>query len=296
MQEMTFNMVEHRINSTPDNPLIIYPIGDIHRETDNCDVERWKYFLKRLRKDVDDGKNVRLIGMGDFNDFAAWGDRKKIRNANMHESTIAELDRAAMRHCRELADELAFTKGLWLGLVQGNHRWDFTFESGVQGQSSDDYYAERFGCPNLGAMGYIRLGIFVRKNSRSCVRCDIVIHHGRAGGKLAGTTINQIDDMRVVFPDADIYIMGHDHRKVAVPVTSLQAMTGRNHEMYLRQHRQWLMRSGSFLRGYVPGKSSYIVRSILRPTDLGVVKIKHGYKRHYEGGVDRVTNDIHVEY
>lgn len=236
-----------------------------------------------------------FIGLGDWNEFAAWGDRRKIRNASLHESTIMELDHSALRHCRDMTDELAFTKGKWAGLVQGNHRWDFSLQPGMEGMSSDDYYAEQLGTRNLGDVAYIRISVsFGNTNKRKQI--DVAIFHGKAGGKLAGTTINQVDDLRRVFPGADVYIMGHDHRKVAVPMTTLWAERQVRGKMKLKQKRQWLMRSGSFLRGYIDGEASYIVGKILAPTDLGIVKIKCGFTRVRDGNEESICNDIHVEY
>lgn len=299
MRDSVFNMHMEKIklNGAHDE-LIIYPVSDVHRDTPLCDTERWKKFLSKAKQEIDEGKNVRFIGIGDWNDFAAWGDRKKIRNASLHESTIQRLDDAALKDCQRMMDELAFTKGRWLGLIQGNHRWEFTYVSGLEGKSSDDYYAEQLGTKNLGDAGYVRVGLQAAGNKRTSL--DILLYHGRAGGKLAGSTINQMEDLTSVFPACDIYLSGHDHRKVAVPLSTLWVGDCCSQGLKLKQKRQWLIRSGSFLRGYVDGESSYIVSKMLRPTDLGIVKIKAKISRQTSkvNGVvdDRVVPDVHVEY
>jgi len=294
MQESTFNMAEYTVTLDKIGETFeIIPIGDVHRETDNCDTERWKAFLKHLKKDLK--KSTVLIGTGDWNDFAAWGDRRKIRNANLHESTVNELDRSALNHCTQMLDELWFAKDNFAGLIQGNHRWEWSFGD-LAGKSSDDYYAERLNCPNLGELGYIRIHVKYKNTNKSHI-VDVVMHHGKAGGKLAGSTINQVDDLRAIFPDADVYIMGHDHRKVAVPVTVLKVHCRyKGKGLMVKQKRQWLTRSGAFLRGYVEKKANYIVRALLRPTDLGIIKILCRGNRDNTGGKDIVTSDIHVWY
>lgn len=301
MRDSVFGMnkVEVRMNGMSDE-LIIYPVSDVHRDTGLCDVDRWRGFLKKAEEEIKSGKNVLFLGVGDWNDFSAWGDRKKIRNASMHESTIARLDGAALRDCQQMVDELSFTKGHWGGIIQGNHRWDFTYAAGLAGKSSDDYYAEQLGAKMLGDAGYVRL-IARYPNTRKTMTIDILLYHGRAGGKLAGSTINQIEDLTSVFPACDLYICGHDHRKVAVPLSTLWVDKACSQGMKLKQKRQWLIRSGSFLRGYMDGESSYIVSKMLRPTDLGIVKIKCKISRCLSGNEDgtrddRCVSDIHVEY
>jgi len=297
MKESVFNMhhVDIQLNSLNDK-FVIYPVSDVHRETPLCDVDRWKGFLAHTKQEIADGQQTYFIGIGDWNDFAAWGDRKKLRNASLHESTIIRLDEGALRDQQSIVDELAFTKDRWVGMIQGNHRWEYTLLPDMEGMSSEDYYAEQLNTRNLGDAAYIRLSVSFKTKPSMSRKIDIVTYHGKAGGKLAGTTINQVDDLKRVFPEADIYITGHDHRKVAVPTTTLWASSQKKGNMKLTQKRQWLMRSGSFLRGYVEGESSYIVRKMLAPTDLGVVKIKCGFKRDQRDGDDRTVNDIHVEY
>jgi len=254
-------------------------------------MDRWKAFIKYAKKELK--PSTVFIGTGDWNDFAAWGDRNKIKNSNLHESTIEALDRTAMGHCKEMLDDLWFAKDNFAAIIQGNHRWDFTFGA-LAGECSDDHYADKLNCENLGDLGYLRIHVKY-KNTNKTHNIDVVMHHGKAGGKLAGSTINQVEDMRAVFPNADIYVMGHDHRKVAVPVTSLNVVSGRK-GLALKQKRQWLTRSGAFLRGYVPNSPKYIIKKILRPTDLGIIKMICGANRDCSGGKDILTYDIHTYY
>ena len=272
--------------------LTIRPFGDVHRDTPNCDLDRWKEWLKCVKKNHNE--NTWYLSSGDLLDFMSWSERKKIRNASLHESTISRLDAAALNDCTSMLDDLWFAKDKFIGFVQGNHTWEFT-DGDLAGKSADQYFAERMNSRWLGDLAYIRLRIGFKNTSKKA-KIDIVCCHGKAGGKLAGSTVNQLDDLRVIFPNADMYVMGHDHRKVAVPVTSLHATHATKNGLRIKEKRQWLIRSGSFLRGYVPNQAGYIVKALLRPTDLGVPEIKCGFKRDCSGGTDVITNDIKVEY
>jgi hypothetical protein len=59
-------------------------------------------------------------------------------------------------------------------------------------------------------------------------------------------------------------------------------------------HRKVLLaRTGSFLKGYVPGKVSYVTDRLLNPTNLGVIKIEVTPKRGDGKGYDCDELDIH---
>ena len=120
------------------------------------------------------------------------------------------------------------------------------------------------------------------------ISMDIVPCHGKAGGKLAGTTINQVEDLKRIFPVADIYVMGHDHQRGAWPKSILLADDRGN----IKQKRQFLARSGSFKKGYVDGVSGYEVGRLLTPSDLGAIIFSVSVHRDQKDGGDRYILDI----
>lgn len=103
--------------------------------------------------------------------------------------------------------------------------------------------------------------------------------------------INQVDDMKQIFPVADLYIMGHDHQRAARPVSVLVPMYDHNGSIYIKQMRQFLCRSGSFKKAYVPDTSSYEVGRLLRPADLGALQIEIGFHGD-KTETDRVITDL----
>ena len=87
MMDSIFGMAEYTVTlDKVGDTFEIIPIGDVHRDTPNCDIDRWKAFLKYQKQEMK--PSTVFIGTGDWNDFAAWGDRKKIRNADLHEIAL----------------------------------------------------------------------------------------------------------------------------------------------------------------------------------------------------------------
>jgi len=266
------------------------PFGDTHRDTPSCDTDRWRWFLDGCKKYPQD--RTWYLGMGDFNDFASSKEQKIIHNSALHEQTKDKFDDIVIRDNRRIANEMSFMRGRFLGMLDGNHNWVFK-----NGKTATEDLAERLQAPYLGWLTHITVNIRIHNTtgkrlkgnySTGDIRMYIVACHGKAGGKLAGATINQVDDLKRVFPVADIYAMGHDHQRAAHP-TSVLVPSNRGSE--LKQKRQFLVRSGSFKKGYVDGVSGYEVGRLLRPSDLGAVVLPISIHRDTRE-TDRLILDI----
>ena len=266
----------------------IQPVGDVHRFAPNCVVEKWKNFCDWAKKE--DTPYTYYLMMGDMDDFASSSERQILTSEKLHESTKKFFDKHAYKAIDELISEIDFMKDRTIGCIQGNHYWEFE-----SGESSTQYIAEALNAKWLGDVAYIRLNINFT-NSNKHMSIDIVAAHGKAGGKLVGTSLNQVDDLKRIFPNADIYIMGHDHHKGAwsTSVLEVKHKSRNENDLIVCQKRQWLARSGSFLAGYLEGEQSYIVKRLYRPTDIGVVRFRCDFFRDCKNDSDNLIKDIHV--
>lgn len=270
----------------------IIPIGDVHQDTRSFCKRRWNRMVEAEMSPVP--KNTYFLGTGDWNDMVSESERKKILNNALHESTMNYMDKSNIGNCDEFLEKLAPTikpkDNRWIGVGSGNHHWPFT-SGDWDGTTSDQYYASQLGCEYLEDLYYIILT--VRCGNRK-MEVHIVGCHGRAGGKLAGTTLNQVDDLRKIFPFADIYIMGHDHRRAAIPMSCLDVIMCKG-KAIMREKTQWLCRSGSFKRAYVVGQDNYEVGKY-HPNSIGYIKLIIGIDRCRQGGQDTLAPDIKVLY
>ena len=64
--------------------------GDVHRDSPSCDVDRWKWWLSRMKKQHT--KNTYYFGMGDYFDFASDSEKLILKNPKLHDDTKFRFD------------------------------------------------------------------------------------------------------------------------------------------------------------------------------------------------------------
>jgi len=267
------------VNSFARDLIKIHVFGDIHRDTKACDEERFKDWLKYTKQTQDD--NTYYICMGDVHDFASTSEKQKLE-ASVHETTRAKFDELAEYQNRKFAKEINHMQGKILCFVEGNHSWNFE-----NGTSSDEDLAERMGSEFVGWLCHYTI-TFREKVSNKCINLYFALCHGRAGGRRAGSSINQVEDMKVIFPVAHVYCMGHNHQRGAVPDSVLIP----NQLGEIKQLSQLLCRSGSFKKAYEPEANNYEPSRLFRPADLGALELQIRIRRNSKDGNDILIPDI----
>jgi len=263
-------------------PIYVIPFGDIHRSSQLCDREKWADFLGWAKEK----KDAYFLGMGDYDDLGSTSERKLLNSKDLHEATIDTLDDLYMRHTWELSEEMKFMKGRLIGLMEGNHYGEF--QSGI---TTTQKMCDILGAKYLGVSAFIRLTLKqIHDKSKHSSSVDIWAHHGKGASRMAGGSLNAVEHMAGA-AEADIYLMGHDHKKSVAYSTRLYLGESNRGVPSLKQRKILLARTGSFLRGYVPGKVSYVADRMLNPSNLGTVKIELTPRQNAKG--DRYI-DIHA--
>jgi hypothetical protein len=255
----------------------LIPFGDVHRDAPGFAHEEWKEFLAYARKQ----KKALFLGMGDYQDCASTSERTIISDDRLHESTKEILNGHAKGVVKTLANELAFMRGKLLGLIGGNHY--FAFNSG---ETSDQALCYELGTKFLGVCSLIRLTFRCGPGKHS-VSFDIMAHHGRGGGSLAGSTFNTVEKMQNVM-DADCYLMGHDHSKGCVPARPRLRLTQGGGVLGVKERTPVLGRTGSFLKAYEPGMVGYNVDCARSLVSLGWIELSLEIQRDRSGGEDEM--------
>jgi len=249
--------------SNYNEPIYLFPFGDVHRSSDNCNKTKWLEFLDWAKHK----ERAYFLGMGDYDDLASASERIILGSKGLHESTKDTIQGLYEINTKRFQKEIEFMNGRLIGLLEGNHYGEF--ESGF---TTTQYLAQLMKVKYLGVSSFIRLRFFKKDNKRKYANIDIWAHHGKGAARMVGGSLNKVQNM-IEAANADIYLMGHDHKKSCGYVSTLELSHGKG-ALKLRNKKKLIGRTGSFLKGYVPEKVSYVADMALNPTDLGVLKIE----------------------
>ncbi len=240
--------------------------GDVHWDSPNHADAVWQEDLEYFR-----GlplKETYFLGMGDYLDSTSTTERECLGQISkqMHETFKRDTQALQQAKIDKFADEISFMKGRLIGLLNGNHY--FEFQSGING---DQKLADKLDCKYLGVCALIRLSLVAHGR---CQTIDIFAHHGMGTSRLIGGSINRVAQM-FEGVEADIAIMGHDHKRGAMPTTPRLFLhcDHRTGALKVKQRESWAIRSGSYLASFRAGESNYNVDACRMPSSLGHVEI-----------------------
>jgi hypothetical protein len=270
-KEMEFSFVKRDIHVNG-NKMTLGFIGDTHFNEPMFS----KRHLSEWCKQQQDIENLYLCAMGDMSGLLSFGERKV--TAGLHESTREYLDAKILDDIDWFCDVMKWTRDKWLFWICGNHH--YVMGTGrYEGEEINGIMAKRLGGESVGVCALCRLVIMFGGNT-SKYNYHIVAHHGNglSGGKRAGATLNGVEDLSNNFEDIDIVMAGHTHDRVVKPMARIKATESAT--MPVIEKEYYIGRSGSFLRGYVPGKQSYVARGGMKPVSLGAVNFHLQPKTH----------------
>lgn len=249
----------------PWDEVIVMPIGDVQLGAQGCDKER-------LRRDMAWGMkhNAYFLGMGEYLDMASPSNRQKLKSAALYDTAEDMIEKVVRQDVAEFLNIVKGSEGRWLGMLEGHHLYEFR-----DGSTTDTLIAEALGTTFLGTSAFVRLH-FKRQGSSGSVTCTIWCHHGVGAGMKMSAPLNKIENIIPYF-DADIYLMGHQHKKVAATADRIYMTRGANPKVgyktivlantggYLEGYRQGATQGGVFPRG------GYVERGMRPPVSLGSI-------------------------
>lgn len=264
----------------------IIPAGCIHWPIGEKDL------LKAWVKELKETPNAYGFLMGDSMDVARTHYRSYLRAYRDDDNSQEALDAYVVEEVGKLAEILRPVAHKILGLVRGNHYWEY-----VDGTNSEQDLCRRLGIRYLGVTGLVQLRC---KLAGSRTRnLTMFAHHtgGTSGGRTTGGDVNALTKQELTW-DADIYLLGHTHRRIAFKESNM-ALTTKGHVPRVVERSKVFARTGAFLKGYddtkpVPVNArhtpGYAEERAYRPTDLGWVKIEVSWRQR------RLDEKTTVEY
>ncbi len=243
-------------------PFKLIFFGDVHRDAPAHAHDKWQDFLAYARKQ----KDAWFIGMGDYLDSTSTSERECLGNIalKMHETFNNDQEKLQTAKCTLIARELDFMKGRLIGMINGNHFYDFKSKI-----NSDQMICHMLNTTYLGVCAFVRL-TFAYQGRSHCR--DLYLHHGMGAARLTGNSLNRVGQM-AEYAEADIYAMGHDHSKGAMPGQPRMFLTSQTGALKLEFREPIVIRSGSFLKSYEAGSANYNVDACRGPKALGHVEV-----------------------
>lgn len=258
---------------TREQKILLMPVGDIHFGSEKWPEEK---MVNHLRWGMDRGAT--FLGMGDYFDFASFSQRLILKQ--LRDSSRKEIEGMIELKIQSLLDLIYFTKGHWIGLVEGHHFWEF-----ADGTTSDQRLCKALECEFLGTSGLIRLSYDNVSSHHPEADCIVYLHHGLGAPRTSGGHLNRVEDL-LKWIDADIYLMGHSHSKVSSPIDRQYVSPDGIH-----YHRTKVMaRTGGWLTGYVSNgtlgldepawesRGTYVEQKLLMPSAMGGLAFGIGYE------------------
>jgi UDP-2,3-diacylglucosamine pyrophosphatase LpxH len=171
----------------------LVPTGDWHWGHERCDTKGVREVLAQAEENQD-----AILLMGDLGDYGL----SNSPGASVYEQLSNPQDQKD-----EIQQILEPYTDLLVGLIAGNH------EERIRKRTGFDISRELagdLGVPYLGYGGVIRLVV----GSKGFT---IFAKHGKSGAATLGGKVAAIMKYRHLFPDADVYLMGHVHHLMYIP-------------------------------------------------------------------------------
>lgn len=177
----------------------IYPLSDLHIGDPKVDKRLFKEFINHILAEP----NRFIIYNGDNMNNAI---KSSVSNVYNEEMTPREQKKWLKEELKPVADR-------FLVFVAGNHEERTAKETD---QNIVEDIAEYLGKADIyrDDEAYIKLVFGKRAHSGSQMCYTIYVIHGNGGGKRPGSALNNIE-LLALGTDADIYVMGHVHKKMA---------------------------------------------------------------------------------
>jgi len=263
--------------SRSDQIKLVY-FSDLHWMAKACTEKE----VMRTRNEIRDDPNTFWIGGGDYGEFIGFGDTKRFDpDAVAEHVRVADLARLGKKTYEAIRDIFEPIKHKCLGLIVGNHEKQY-----MRRQQQEDLHGwlcTELDVTDLGYSCFMDV-VFVRtrKVRKPTLRAKTVsdpnthsesfrifCHHGAGAAQTKGGKINRLTAFMRNF-DADIYFMGHIHDQLGCKIQMLTANTACTK---IRNRSKIGVVSGSYLKTYAQGVTSYAEQKGYEPVTLGAAHV-----------------------
>jgi len=241
-----------------DEPYYLVPLGDVHLGNEACAV---RHFREQIAW-VHDHPNACWFGMGDYAEFIGYRDSRFDPTVLAKAIPITKLGQLGREFSKQIAEEFRPIADKGLGLLFGNHEDAYQLHQEAQHMHAE--LCDTLKMQDLGYSCFQEIEFERRGKSASYL---VRAHHGAGWAQTDGAVLNKlISFMRHTV--ADITLVGHLHRRIHTTKVELALRDGR-----LVDRVKFGAMTGTFLKTYQEGVTTYGEKKGYEPTPLGAYKI-----------------------
>jgi len=262
----------------------LYDLADIHWVNAGCAKDHFRADIQQIRSEP----NALVTIPGDYGDWISPNDPRFDPEILDDTFTVRDLTRLTAKISGGIIYELRPIADKCLGLGMGNHEWQYMKRRNEM--QVHEVICQELGIPNLRYSSWMNL-IFVHNPRAKSITMQysrdvpiryennlkIMTHHGKGAANTAGGKINSLRDLVEIAWDADIVMTGHLHEATIKPFVR---MTTDFEVTKLKNKICFGMATGSYLRNYVPGITSWAETRGFRLTTLGCISVSYSPKEH----------------
>ena len=262
--------------SSRKNKFLIWNLSDLHWWNKACDK-------KSIRRDINIIKNDPFsfwVGGGDYADYIGFTDKRFDPDCVPDNAKISDLGRLGRVQTQEIKELFEPIKHKCLGLLMGNH--EKQYQRTKEQSDLHSWLCTELGVPNLEYSAIFDV-VFCRmpfrgdpklaldhpgdKSSSSTFR--FFVHHGSGFATTPGGKLNKLIQFMQSF-EADIFMIGHVHDQTGRKEPSIGA--NETCEKLIEKQKIGVI-SGSYLKTYAQGVTTYGEQRGYRPTTLGAATV-----------------------
>jgi len=265
------------VHPSRSDEITIWNLADLHWLSRACAE-------KHVRKDIkaiQDDPNSFWVGGGDYADFIGFTDKRFDPDAVAPWVSVKNLGNLGVFGMTCVRDLFLPIKDRCLGLVVGNHEKKYALKTEHEGLHG--WLCTELGVPSLEYSALLDV-IFWRKSSVKSPRLAwetpggsgdtrtvrLFIHHGAGYAQTPGGKLNRLVQFMQSF-EADVFFCGHVHDRVGRREPTIGGNTDCTE---LEAHERVGVISGSYLKTYAQGVTTYGEQRGYRPVSLGAAWVR----------------------
>lgn len=253
-----------RENCKAGQTFTLYPFGDFHLGSANCDKKRLFEAVAEIRADP----TARWLGMGDYVEWITPKDKRWVAGGIDEQIiNLANLDRIGDAYVDAIATILQPIMDKCWGMGKGNHEKTFEAEHHTNLVQRILQACDAPGSLYTGWACITRVCFEDANQHRSAIR--IFHSHGWQAGRTDGAKANQLDNLIGTIDGCRIYLQGHSHARLVKTKTKLDTNPSFTK---LTAYDAYGCHTGSYLRTYQQGASGYGEEKGYPPTSIGSIR------------------------